>query len=412
MAKELLKPLDVQRLPKGRHSDGGNLYLQVTGSTKPYARSWVFRYQLDGKERWMGLGSARDVSLKRARELAAVARQSKAEKVDPLKQRQQKQAAERLQEARAVRFRECAENYIAAHQDGWRNEKHCRQWQATLAAYVYPHIGALPVQDIDTDLVLKVLEPIWKTKTETATRVRGRIEQILDYASARGTRSRDIRNPAQWKGHLDKLLAEPARIAKVEHHAALAYAEIGTFMADLRKRDSTSARAFEFLILTAARRGEVLGMQWPEVDLAKKEWTVPAGRMKAHKEHRVPLSDRAVEILRHQEARCEGPFVFTGMRGGALSITSLTEMLKVMGRTVTAHGFRSTFRDWAAERTNFPGEVAEMALAHAIESKVEAAYKRTNLFEKRRKLMDAWASYCSKQDSESGKVISIGARHA
>jgi integrase len=303
-------------------------------------------------------------------------------------------------------FRECAESYIAAHEAGWRNATHRQQWRNTLETYVYPVIGKLPVQDIDTPLVLKVLEPIWRDKTETANRIRGRIESVLDYAKAREYRSGE--NPARWRGHLSLMLAQPNKIAPHEHHAALPYLEIGGFMEELRGRDSTSARCLEFLILTAARTGEVIGATWSEIDLTAKTWTVPANRMKGNREHRVPLSNRAVEIVQLMQSRCENDFIFPGRNSG-LSNMSLLALLRNMGRSLTAHGFRSSFRDWAAEQTNFPNEVCEMALAHAVGDKVEAAYRRGDLFEKRRRLMDTWAEYCGRPN-HSGNVTPLRSR--
>jgi integrase len=401
MATEKLKPLDVQRLPPGLWPDGNGLYLQVAPGG---SRSWLYRYSLHGKEHRMGLGSASAVSLKRARELAAAARQLRAEKIDPLERRRTQRNAELVEQAKATTFKECAEAYVAAHEAGWKNPKHRQQWRSTLEQYVYPVLGALPVETVDTALVLKVLEPIWLDKTETANRIRGRIELILDAAKTRGYRSGE--NAARWRGHLENVLARPNKIAPHVHHAALPYADIGEFMSDLRSRDSTSARCLEFLTLTAARTGEVIGATWDEIDLRAKTWTVPARRMKSGREHRVPLSERAVAILRQQQERRESDFIFSG-RAGALSNMSLLALLRVMGRAVTAHGFRSSFRTWAAERTNFPREMAEAALAHVIDDKTERAYQRGDLFEKRRRLMDAWAEFCGKRTPVSRKVIDI-----
>jgi integrase len=401
MAKEILKPLDVQRLQPGLHADGGGLYLQVAPGG---SRSWLYRYTMHGKEHRIGLGSVSAVPLKLARQLVAKQRELRATGIDPLTHKREQRNAHLVAEAKAITFKECAENYITAHEAGWRNPKHRQQWRSTLEQYVYPIMGALPVQAIDTNLVLKALEPIWATKTETASRLRGRIESILDYAKARGYRNGE--NPAHWRGHLDNLLARPAKIAPHVHHAALPYSDIGSFMSNLRGRNSTSARCLEFLILTAARTGEVIGAEWSEFDLAAKVWTVPASRMKGNRDHRVPLSNRAVELLHIMRARCENDFVFPG-RSGPLSNMSLLALLRVMGCPITAHGFRSSFRDWAAEQTNFPHEVAEMALAHAIESKVEAAYRRGDLFEKRRRLMDAWAAFCSKPSQTGGNITAL-----
>jgi integrase len=293
-------------------------------------------------------------------------------------------------------FKDCAERYIEAHRPGWKNPKHAKQWPSTLEDYVYPVFGPIPVQAVDVGLVMKALEPIWKTKPETASRVRGRIESILDWATARGYRQGE--NPARWRGHLDKLLPARGKVQKVKHHAALPYGEMGDFVAELRGQEGVAARALEFLILTATRTGEVIGARWDEFDLAKKVWTVPGERMKAGKEHRVPLSERALAII--EEMKGQGvndhPFLFPGGRPGKpLSNMAMLKLLQRMDRgDLTAHGFRSTFRDWAAEMTHFPTEVAEMALAHTVSDKVEAAYRRGDLFQKRRELMEAWARYC------------------
>jgi integrase len=405
MASEKLKALDVQRAAPGLHPDGNGLYLQVTPGG---SRSWLYRYSLHGKEHRIGLGSASAIPLKRARELAAEARRLRAEKIDPLQYRREQRSAKLVEQARAITFRQCAEAYIAAHEAGWRNPKHRQQWRNTLDSYVHPIIGDLPVQDIDTPLVLKCLEPIWQDKTDTASRIRGRIEIILDWAKFREFRSGE--NPARWRGHLQLALARPEKIAPHEHHAALPYAAIGELMADLRGRDSTSARCLEFLILTAARTGEVIGATWDEIDLSAKIWSVPAGRMKSNREHRVPLSDRAITILHAMQQRRENDFVFPG-RSGGLSNMSLMAMLRTLGRSVTAHGMRSTFRDWAAEQTNFPREVAEQALAHVISNKVEAAYRRGDLFEKRRRLMAAWAEFCGKPSPSGAKVVKLNSQH-
>jgi integrase len=402
MATEKLKAGEIETLPAGRHSDGGNLFLQVG---KQGGRSWLFRYQVAGRERWMGLGSLRDVSLKRARQLATAAREAKADKVDPLEQRRQKRAAARVAEAKSMSFQQCADTYIAIHEVGWKNVKHIYQWRQSLAHYAYPVIGALPVSEIDEALIVKVLAPIWQTKTETASRLRGRIETILDYAATLKYRTGD--NPARWKGHMQNLLPNPTKIAKVEHLAALPYVELPTFMADLSERDSTSAHALEFTILTAARTGETIGAQWNEIDMGQKVWTVPAERMKGGRQHRVPLSDRAITILQDMAARRESGFVFPGQRKAGLSNMALLGVLRVMNRAVTVHGFRSAFRTWAAERSNFQREVAEAALAHVVGDQVERSYQRGDLFEKRRKLMDAWASYCAER--QTSNVVSLHA---
>ncbi len=389
---EKLSAIAVQRLAKkpGMYGDGKGLYLRVTG---PSARSWAFRYMRDRKAHELGLGPYPDISLAEARKRATETRQLLATGKDPLAEKAALKAALAAEVAKAVTFKHAALRYIEAHKAGWKNAKHAAQWQATLETYAFPVIGQTPVQSVDTGLILNVLEPIWTAKTETASRLRGRIESVLDWARVRGHREGD--NPARWRGHLDQLLAAPSKVQRVQHHAALPYAELPKFMSALRKQDSVSARALEFAILTAARTGEVLGANWSEIDLGEKVWTVPVERMKAGREHRVPLSARAVEVLTGLHAAKSSEFVFAGPGGRPLSNMALLMLLRRMGRgDLTAHGFRSTFRDWCAERTSFPAEVAEMALAHSVGDKVEAAYRRGNLFIKRRELMDAWASEC------------------
>jgi integrase len=389
----------------GMHADGGGLYLQVTASG---AKSWIFRFMLNGRAREMGLGPLHTISLAEARERARECRKLRLDGVDPVEARKAKRAGERLAAAMAMTFAECAERYIAAHRAGWRNPKHAAQWPSTLQTYAHPVFGSLPVQAIDTALVTKAIEPIWQVKPETASRVRGRIEAVLDWAKVRGYR--DGENPARWRGHLDKLLPARAKVRKVEHHPALPYTEMGDFIASLRQQEGVAARALEFLILTAARTGEVISARWSEFDLAEKVWTVPADRMKAGKEHRVPLSPAAVAIIEQmQAARVDAhQFVFPGGRlGKPLSNMAMLKLLQRMGRgDLTAHGFRSSFRDWAAERTSYPREVAEMALAHTVGDKVEAAYRRGDLFAKRRRLMEEWAKHCQLLTS-AGKVVPI-----
>jgi integrase len=313
----------------------------------------------------------------------------------------------RLDAAKAVNFKECAARYIASHRAGWRNPKHAAQWEATLATYAEPVIGGLSVQAVDTALVLKVLEPIWTVKPETAGRVRGRIESILDWAKVRGYRAGE--NPARWRGHLDKLLLPHSKVRRVEHHAALPYAELPGFLVSLREQEGIAARALEFAILTAARTGEVLSARdGGEIDLLDKTWTLPATRMKAGKEHRVPLSARALAILKEMQAHRhpDDAFVFPGAKPGRpLSNMAFLMLLRRMGRSnVTVHGFRSSFRDWAAERTNFPAEVAEMALAHTVSDKTVAAYNRSDLFDRRRRLMAAWATFCTAPEQKAQRM--------
>jgi integrase len=393
-----LTALKVERLKKpGMHADGGGLYLRVTSEG---ARSWVLRYMLNRRPRWMGLGPLALYSLADARTNALDARRKRHEGIDPIEARRAERARQRLDAAKSVTFKQCAEGYIASHKPGWRNEKHAYQWPATLSAYAYPVIGALPVSAVDTGLVLKVLEPIWGKKSETASRVRQRIENILDFAKVRGYR--DGENPARWRGHLDKLLPAPSKVRTVVHLAALPYAALPAFLASLREREAVAARALEFLILTAARTGEVIGARWNEIDLLDKTWTVPAPRMKARREHRVPLSPRALAILKEMQPVRDGnnpdTFVFPGPRfGKPLSNMAFLMLLRRMELDdLTVHGFRATFKTWASERTSFQNEIVEAALAHVIGNKVEEAYRRGDMFEKRRRLTHAWADYCGK----------------
>jgi integrase len=315
------------------------------------------------------------------------------------RQEEQKQrvAAEKLAGARAMTFDQCAEAYIAAHEISWKNDKHRQQWRNTLSTYVSPVFGSVPVQDVGIDLIMKVIEPLWKSKTETARRIRGRIEVILDWARVRGYRTGE--NPARWRGNIDHLLPVRSKVRAVKHHAALPYTELPAFMRGLRKIQGAGAAALEFLILSAARTGEVIGARWPEMDLKKQLWVVPAQRMKSHREHRVPLSPAAIAVLKRMP-HFDGGYVFSAHNPeNPLCNMALLMTLGRMNRSdITAHGFRSTFRDWAAECTNFPTETVEMALAHVIENKTEAAYRRGDLFEKRRQLMDAWATFCAASD--------------
>jgi integrase len=393
----------VTRTKPGYYSDGGGLYLKVSGAA---GRSWVFRYRVAGRLREMGLGSAHTVSLADARQAATECRKLRVQGVDPIDARLNERTRTKLETASGMMFRECAERYIAAHRVGWRNPKHAEQWRNTLATYAFPIFGDLPVQAIDLGLVMKAIEPIWAAKTETASRLRGRIENVLDWAATRGYRKGD--NPARWRGHLENLLPKRTKVQRVEHHAALAYSQVGTFIEALRGQPGMAALALEFCILTATRTSETIGAQWGEIDLDGVVWTIPAERIKAGKEHRVPLSAPAVAILRKLAAARSSDFVFAGGKPGKpLSNMALLALLKRMGRPdLTVHGFRSAFRDWGAELTNFPREVCEMALAHAIGDKVEAAYRRGDLFSKRRQLMEAWARYCLTPRSQ-GEVVSL-----
>jgi integrase len=392
---------------RGMYADGGGLYLQVS---KNGSRSWIFRFKQNGRVRDMGLGSLTSVSLATAREMAAECRRTRLTGVDPIEVRRTDRREAQLAAARSMTFDQCRDAFIEAHKSAWRNAKHRAQWTNSLATYVGPMFGAMPIQRVDVALVMKVLEPIWSTKPETASRVRGRIERVLDWAKVRGFRQGE--NPARWRGHLDALLPARGKVRKVTHHAALPYDQIGAFMAALRTREAVAARALEFMILTAARTGEVLGARRDEIDFQAKMWVVPPHRMKSGREHRVPLSRDAVALLKKVRGSAEG-LVFPGeRRGKPLSNMAMLMVLRRMGRTdLTAHGFRSTFRDWAAECTSFPREVAEAALAHVVGDKVEAAYRRGDLFEKRRRLMDAWATYCfNEKRGAYSAVISLNER--
>ena len=378
----------------GLYPDGGGLYLRVARNG---SKSWAFRYTLNGRPREMGLGGLTKVSLADARKKATDVRRALGDGLDPLTLRQEEEArqaaAAKLTAAHSMTFDKCAEAYVSAHEIAWRNEKHRQQWRNTLTTYVSPVFGSSPVQNVDIDLVMKVIEPLWSTKTETARRVRGRIEVILDWARVRGYRAGE--NPARWRGNLDHLLPARSKVRAVTHHAALPYSEIGAFMRDLRKMEGASAAALEFLVLTVARTAEIIGARWPEIDLKNSIWVVPAARMKSGRDHRVPLSSTTIAVLTRM-ASSKDDYVFPGRAPGApLSNMALLMTLGRMNHgNITAHGFRSTFRDWAAECTNSPREVVEMALAHVIEDKTEAAYRRGDLFDKRRQLMDAWADYC------------------
>jgi integrase len=378
------------RAKPGMHPDGHGLYLQVSGAR---ARSWVFRYTINGRTRYLGLGSAFTIDLKRAREDARKARELVHDGIDPIEARKAKRTQQRLADIKTITFDQCAEAYITGHEAGWRNPVHRQQWRNTLRDYASPVIGDLPVSAIDTGLVLKILEPIWHDRTETANRLRGRIESVLDWAKVRGYR--DGENPARWRGHLDQTLPRRSRVSPVKRLPALPYGEINALVTLLRGLGGIAARALEFTILTAARTGEALDATWDEFDLDAATWTIPAERMKGGREHRVPLSDRVLVIL--EEMRGNSGRVFL------ISDKAMSTLLKSLGYTgITVHGFRSTFRDWAAETTAYPNHVVEMALAHAISKDVEAAYRRGDLFEKRRRLMADWARYCATERTANG----------
>jgi integrase len=373
-------------------ADGGNLYLQATvGSGGNVHRSWTFRFELNGRRRELGLGPTYTISLSEARDRARTLRQQLLDGIDPLEQRRASKLSERAEAAKQVTFQDVTRMYFEAHENSWRSRKHAKEWLSSLDAYAHPIIGDLAVAAITTDLVLRAIEPIWATKGVTAGRVRGRIETVLDYAKVRGLRDGD--NPARWRGHLDHLLPGRAK-TKIKHLAALPYADVPQLMSEVRGRDGTAARALEFLTLTAARSGEVIGAQWSEIDLKTKTWVIPPERMKREREHRVPLSDRAVKILAGLPRT--GDLAFPSARGGTLSKLAMWELLSKLRSDVTVHGLRSSFRDWAAETTNFANHVVEMALAHAIGDDVEASYRRGDLFEKRKLLMAEWDRFCTK----------------
>jgi integrase len=382
---------------KGLYPDGGGLYLRVTSTG---TKSWILRFKRCGRTRDMGLGPLGLISLARARELAAEAGRQRLQGQDPIKARDAQRAAVKRDEASAPTFKDCAEQYISSHEAGWRNAaKHAKLWRHTLRDYAYPIIGDVPVAEIDTNLIMQVLNPIWENKPETASRVRSRMEAVLDGAKVRGLR--DGENPARWRGHLAKLLPARSKVRRVRHHPALPYVEIPAFMEALRARNGISARTLEFVILTAARSGEVRGACWDEIDLGARMWIIPVQRMKGGKEHRVPLSDRALAILKEMQDLRQNDLIFPGSKQGQpLSDMSLLMLLRELRPGITTHGFRSTFKDWAAEYTNIPNFVSEAALAHVVADKVEAAYRRTDLLEKRRKLMDTWDWHCTHPASD------------
>lgn len=391
MAIHLLTPRKVQTAKPGKYEDGGGLRLVVS---KTGARKWVVRYTIKKRRREMGLGSFPDVSLSEAREKATECRRMASEGIDPIEEK-------RVEEEVIPTFTSCAARYIRSHRAGWSNRKHTKQWISTLKTYVIPKIGNKKVDEIVTQDILAILNPIWNTKTETAKRVQGRIENVLDYATA--FQYRDTLNPARWRGHLDKLLPRPSRVTTVKHHPAMPYDEVKGFMAELSQKNSISSYALRMLILTATRTNEVVNAKWSEINLKEGAWIIPANRMKAKREHRVPLSSEVMAILDKVPKEPGNPYIFIGLRQGQpiCSMAMIVLMRKMeYGHSGTRghyvpHGFRSSFRDWSGEVSSFPRDVAEMALAHTIGNKVEAAYRRGDLFEKRRKMMQAWADYVS-----------------
>ncbi|MET3717432.1 integrase arm-type DNA-binding domain-containing protein [Pseudomonas sp. PvP001] len=398
-----LNPKQIENLTtSGTYEDGEGLRMVVKPTGKKY---WVLRYQLAGKRREMGLGSFPTITLKKAREAAAEHRKMLSQEIDPLVSRDAERKASRLAEearqARAISFRTVAEDYIAAHKAGWKNAKHSQQWLNTLTTYAFPVIGGTPTEEVTTEQILRILTPIWHTKPETASRVRNRMEMVLDAAKAR--RLRDGENPARWRGHLDKLLPPRSKVKAVVHHPALPWRELPGLISRIKARHEPTYKAMLLTILTACRTNECLAATWDEIDLRNAVWKIPAHRMKAGKEHRIPLSQPACDVLRSLIRIKDNPYVFPStQKGKHLSNMAMLMGLRYLERgDLTIHGFRSTFRDWAAESTSYPREVCEQALAHNRQDKAEAAYFRTDLFDKRRAMMDEWAKYACLIKAES-----------
>lgn len=419
MGRLTAKEVEKKSTP-GLYGDGGGLTLQIT---KAGVKSWLYRYMIEGKAYAMGLGPVHTITLADARQKAAEARKLVIEGGNPLEVKRQRLLDAEMTKAKLMTFDQCASAYIEGHRAGWKNAKHADQWANTIATYVSPIIGALPVEQVDTGLVVKVLtqpddkgQQFWQAKNETASRVRGRIESVLGWATTSGFRSGD--NPARWRGHLENLLASISRAQRIKNHPSLEWSRMGEFFVALREREGIAARALEFTILTATRSGEVRGACWSEIDLAAKVWTIPASRMKAKREHEVPLSDAAVKLLKGLTREEGADLVFPGSNDKPLSDMSLTAVIRRMnadqsiwtdreGNTITVHGFRSSFRMWAAESTNYPREVAEHALAHQLPDAVERAYQRGTQFAKRAALMSDWAKFCGTVRGEAGEVVPI-----
>jgi len=399
-----LTQADLRRTTPGLYADGGNLYLQVTVNGDSVARSWIFRFAIDGKRREMGLGAVHTFGLKDARAKAAELRKLVYEGRDPIAERDAQRAALAAASAKRRTFDECVASYSRAHSPKW-SAKHAYQWGSAMTRFASPVLGKLPVDIIDVSFVVRVLEPIWHERPEVASRLRGAIESVLAWATVRQFRSGD--NPARWTNHLEELLPSRREILPVEHFAALAYRDVPGLIAKLRERSGIVERALEFLILTASRSGEVLGARWDEIGLAERVWTVPAERMKSRREHRVPLCDRALAILNEMKLYRRNGFVFPSERRENLGESPMRELLKRLGYKATIHGMRSTFRDWAGEQTNFAREVCEAALAHAIGNKVEQAYRRGDALEKRRRLMEAWADFCSRPVAQGATITKL-----
>jgi integrase len=399
--------LAVKRIPKlsaGRYHDGHGLYLQVTPTG---GRSWVLRYEVRGRERWMGLGPTHAFTLEEARQSARKARQQLFEGIDPLDAKKAQRTVQALEAAQSIAFADAARQYFDQHEAKWSSVKHARQFWASLEQYAFPVIGELPVASVDTGLILKIIEPIWTDHYQTASRVRGRVASVLDWATVRGFRTGG--NPARWKGHLSEVLPAKGEFTKPKHHAALPYNDLPTFVARLSTQQGIPPRAMEFLILTAARTSEVLTARWSEFDLESRIWTIPPEKMKARKIHRVPLTDRMVEILKAlpREGGADG-IVFIGSKANTpLAKNTLSKLISTMGADCTVHGFRSSFRTWAAESTSYPREIVEAALAHTTGTTVELAYQRSDMLEKRRQLMQQWATFIPAPRRKAGTVTPI-----
>jgi integrase len=411
---------------RGLYPDGGGLYLQVA---KGGSKSWLYRFKVDGRTRWHGLGSVRDVSLERARNKATDARRLRSDGGDPIEAKRSAKALARIEAAKSITFAAAAKRFVKANRAGWKNVKHADQWQMTLLG-VDPNgkpakndycktIRDLPIGAIDTTLVLRIIEPIWATKTETANRIRGRIEQVIDAAKAKGEFMGE--NPARWKGHLDHLLPAVSKVRKPRNHPALPYRQLPVFMRDLRDRDGVAAAVLEFQILTAVRPGNAVGAKWHQIDRKAAVWTIPAALMKADVEHKVPLSQAALDVLDRMAALNDGSkFIFPNSKGKPLSDASMAAVVDRLNkkerhwidpkldREVVPHGFRSSFRDWAAEH-RYDDAVAEAALAHKVSDDVVAAYKRTTFFELRKEMMEEWAKYCARPAAGGDNVVPLRA---
>jgi integrase len=402
-----LSNLKVERAKQpGMYADGGGLYLRVAeGGSK----QWIYRYTTNGHNRDMGLGPVRLLTLTEARERARAAGKLRLDGIDPIAYKHAQRGAAIVAAAGVKTFKECAEGFIRDNEKKWTHPKHRRDWERTLVRLVFPTLGNLPVASIDTPLVLKVIKPLWERVPETASRVRGRIEAVLGWATVHHYRTGD--NPARWRQHLEHALPSRSEISKIEHHAAMPYTQVASFVDALRKDTSTAARCLEFITLTAARLGEATGATWNEINLGARTWTIPAERMKAGKEHKVPLSDPAIAVLKTMREIRQSDYVFPGFKPGQpIGADALRELIKKLaGADVTIHGMRSVFRDWTADCTSFPNELAEMALSHTIPSAVEKAYRRGSMFERRRRLMDMWGAFCGRL-SGVGKVVAIGGR--